>query len=64
MATHANFSAWSLVLQSCLLLLAGVIARFCVTLYRVRHRFQLMQKAGLVSLYNTNLFSFDSPGIP
>ena len=37
MDLHANFSAGSLVLQTCLVLLAGVIGRFCVTLYRVRH---------------------------
>ncbi|KAL2045339.1 hypothetical protein N7G274_002422 [Stereocaulon virgatum] len=47
MAIHANSSAWILVLQSCLVLLAGVTVRFCTKLYHVRHRFQLMQKAGL-----------------
>lgn len=50
MALHAKYDLWTVALQSCLVLLAGITLRFCISLYHVRHKFQMMQKAGLVSL--------------
>ena len=37
------------VLNSCLVLLAGAVATFFIRLYSIRQRFQSMQKEGLVS---------------
>lgn len=45
-----DFPTWRVVLQSCLVLLAGGIATFLMKLYRIRHKFQVMQKEGLVSV--------------
>ena len=38
-----------LLLQVCLLILVGSIANFTVKLYRIRKRFQSLQRDGLVS---------------
>lgn len=45
-----GISAWRVILQSCLVLLAGGVATFLTKLYRIRHKFQTMQREGLVSL--------------
>ena len=50
MAFEIGLPTWRLALQCCLVLLAGGVARFLSNLYHIRHKFQLMQKEGLVSL--------------
>lgn len=40
---------WRLIIRSCLVVVAGGFVRFLVKLYRIRHKFQLMQNEGLVS---------------
>ncbi|MCJ1313402.1 hypothetical protein MMC25_007080 [Agyrium rufum] len=47
MASGSGISLNALLLQSALVLLAGIIATFSFKLYHVRHRFQTMQKEGL-----------------
>jgi len=39
---------WRLLFQSCLVLLVGGLVNFLITLYRIRGRFQRMQRDGLV----------------
>lgn len=39
---------WRLLFQSCLVLLAGGLVNFFIKLYRIRGRFQRMQRDGLV----------------
>ena len=46
-----GISAWRVILQSCLLLFAAGLATFLTKLYRIRHKFQSMQREGLVSLW-------------
>ena len=50
MALQIDYPSWGLFYRALLVLLVGVVGRFCITLYHVRHKFQVMQKAGLVSL--------------
>ena len=52
MAFEIGLQGWRLFVQSCLVLLAGGIARFLTSLYRIRRKFQRMQSEGLVSLWN------------
>lgn len=52
MSSQTGTPSWPLVLQACLVLLAVGMARFFVKLYRIRSKFQQLQKEGLVSLSN------------
>jgi hypothetical protein len=45
-----HLPGWRLFAQSCLVLLGAGIVNFLIKLYRIRHKFQRMQKDGLVSL--------------
>lgn len=57
MLLFLKLPSWQLVLQSCLVLLLGGVSTFVVKLYRVRRRFQQMQKEGLVSRQSKALMS-------
>ena len=53
MSSNPPFAAvpvltWRLLFQSCLVLLAGGLVNFLIRLYRIRGRFQRMQRDGLV----------------
>lgn len=50
MALYFDVSDWTLFIRVSLILVAWVIGKFSIALYRVRRKFQLMQKAGLVSV--------------
>ena len=52
MSFEIGLPTWRLALQGCLVLLAGGVAKFLVNLYNIRHKFQLMQNEGLVSVYS------------
>jgi len=49
MSFRMTFPGWQLVFRACLVLLGGALIRFLIKLYRIRRKFQLMQKEGLVS---------------
>ena len=49
MSWETILPSWQLVFRAFLVLLVGAIARFVTKLYRIRRKFQLMQKEGLVS---------------
>lgn len=63
MSLETGTPSWRLVFRACLMLLVVGMARFFVKLYRIRYKFQQMQKEGLVSLaigFSYSLLSFNA----